>query len=66
MNEPGSPSKSSTNVYDIYLSVKKEMEHASSDRKSVLIVIDGLDKVKAGSKTEKVSYLACLTFFSNI
>ncbi|XP_059157267.1 TPR repeat-containing protein DDB_G0287407-like [Physella acuta] len=53
MHESGSASKSSTNAYDIYLSVQKEMGYASSDGKNVLIVIDGLDKVKASSKTEK-------------
>ncbi|CAL1529408.1 unnamed protein product [Lymnaea stagnalis] len=47
---------SSNDFHDIYLSVKNEMEHASSDGKNVLIIIDGLEKVKSSVKTAKHLY----------
>ncbi|CAG5114750.1 unnamed protein product [Candidula unifasciata] len=42
--------------HDIYVNVQNEMQHASSDGKQVVIIIDGLNRVTASSKTAKHLY----------
>ncbi|KAI8784545.1 TPR repeat-containing protein isoform X1 [Biomphalaria glabrata] len=48
--------KVSNKFHEIFLKVKTEMQQASSNGKNVLIIIDGLEKVNASSKTEKHLY----------
>ncbi|KAH9496124.1 hypothetical protein Btru_012115 [Bulinus truncatus] len=46
----------SNDFHEIFLSVQTELVHASTDGRNILIIIDGLEKVKASSKTEKHLY----------
>ena len=64
-----SEEKGENEFHDIYVAVESAMGMASKNGKRIVIIIDGLDKVTASTKTAKVrvkKHFNKVRFFTNV